>query len=100
VALGVGDSRKKTKVGVAVSVGVRVGVGVSVGAIVGGAARAVWVLAAAAVSTMAVSGEFGSNVGMGCGAGAKTGAHASISAMITPVVRVLYLRWIIPSTSI
>jgi hypothetical protein len=49
---------------------------------------------------MAVSGEFGSKVGRGCGAGAKTGAHASMSTMITPVVRVLYLRWIIPSTSI
>jgi len=80
----VGVARKKTNVGVGVSVIVLVGDGVTVGVKVGGSTCAVCVAAAPAVCTIEVLIEFGSDVGMtGADAGTSAGAaQASTNAVV------------------
>jgi hypothetical protein len=77
----VGIRYKNVTVGVGVAEGVLVGVGVKVGVELGVVKISVCVDAAFAVSAMAVLIEFGSYVGMGVGAGASVGMHASMTAV-------------------
>ena len=74
----------------AVAVGVGKGVWVgTVGVAVGGALTAVWVAAAPAVRTMAVSGALGSKVGMGVVAGPNAGIQARIKTAVIKIKIVL-----------
>ena len=70
------------KVGVIVSVGGGVRVGVAVEVKVGGANLCVSVAAAFAVCTMAVSGAFGSSVGMGADLVGKVGTQANMKRIV------------------
>ena len=85
----VGGIMIKVIVAVAVGKGVFVaGMGVSVG----GMLTAVWVAAAFAVSTMAVRGAFGSNVGSGAGVEPNVGTHARVRISAVASSRTLVRR--------